>query len=787
MADKYRAINDLKHIPAFAGFILKHKLRDFVNIQYAISRELELPILKFYSHLSEEALAEYGMKAATSFLNYLADNKGEQLLEEALSGWKDDKLDFVSKDQVETDDLLLISYIRKQAFTNLLPAYTDDCRLIVDVVNELDHFFVAFDLKTANTYVGLLKQRISEDSYFKEKITDISPGFYYIYDIQKRKQVEQVSKLFSYLGYCENEYSEEDFFIKLMHPDDKDRANTYFKELKNNNNGEMSFFEYRLLTSDQQYKWMRNYETIYKRDINNSPTQLIGIAFDISKEYAIRNDLQFREMELLEAQELANMGSYTWDLNGGKTFRTAQIDKILGLNENDTLDELMERIHPADRGMVRNNIDAALKGDGEFEAEYRCIVKGVEKIVWGKGKVSFEEGKAVSMKGTVMDVTDKHHMLQKLQRSESLYKQAEMLNKLGNWTWEIKTDKLEWSDELFRIYGLEPQSEKVNFERFLSFIHPADKAERLTKLQEQMTHTRLVDYHFRIIAADGAEKILYGQSRVLMDEQGIPFKFIGTCQDVTKQKELENTLYQKTLELERSNASLSDFAFISSHDLKEPLRKIAIFGDKLRILQHGNLKPESVLSINKIVDAANRLQKMVDELLTLSQISSDQRFENCSLDEILKNALVFLEEEIKAVNAAIKYELLPVWHLNRVQFQQLFTNLLSNALKFRKKDCELKIRITHRYLAGEEVKSLNLDHLKKYLRIDFADNGIGFDKALQEKVFTMFQRLHGNKYTGTGIGLAICKKIVEHHNGVLLTEAEEGKGATFIIIIPELK
>ena len=378
------------------------------------------------------------------------------------------------------------------------------------------------------------------------------------------------------------------------------------------------------------------------------------------------------------------------------------------------------------------------------------------------------------------------HLLQekqKLIQTETLYKQTQALNKLGNWSWEIKSDKLYWSDELFRIYGLEPQSEILSFRRFISFIHPDDSEKRLQQLQYQLSHPGSSEYFFRIISADGKQKILYGQNEVLCDEQGIPSKITGTCQDVTKQKELEISLYQKTVQLEKSNESLQQFAYICSHDLKEPLRKISILGDRLGMLIKDRLDEQSATILGKITGTSMRLHRMIDDVLSISSISSVTNFTNQSLsgilDEVLQN--IGLEQHL----VKIEYRNLPRLTINGAQFRQLFQNLVINSIKFRKEGTDPHILIQQEYPTQEQIEKAGLDESLKYTCIRYQDNGIGFDPVYSEKIFGMFQRLHSqSSYEGTGIGLSICKRIVENHHGRIYAESKPGEGASFFILIP---
>jgi PAS domain S-box-containing protein len=775
-----------RHIPDFAQYILAHHMEVYVKIQIRLSRELDLPILKYFSHMSEAELETYSIQTSTEFLTYLAENKATEQLQLALDDWKKNQLKFVSQDQIALDDIFLITRMRKKTFLELLRSYTSDIDTIYKLVEEFDRFFLAYDRETTNTYIELLQNRLQENIYFKEKLSETSPGFYYIYDIKNDRQIQKTEKLFNYLGYSENDYKDDDrFFRSLIHPAELADADSYVGRMKDAGSEELHFFEYRLKEKNGSDKWMRNYESIYKKDENGKASQILGVAFDISKERFITDELVKREAELLEAQELANMGSYMWDINGNEGYRTPQTEKILGLKKEDRFDEFMEKIHPSDKKAVQEAVQQALHGTGGFDCEYRITVNGKEKIIWGRGKVTFKDGEPVNMKGTIMDVTNKHYMVRKLKRSEELYKQAQALNKLGNWTWEIKTDSLHWSDELYRIYGMEPQAEAVNFEKFISFIHPDDRETRLKQLEEQFATRALKEYYFKIIAADGAKKILYGQSQVLADEHNVPYKIIGTCQDVTKQKELEHSLYKKTVQLERSNASLEEFAYISSHDLKEPLRKIAVFADKLKTTNEAQLDASGKDTINKIVQATGRMQRMIDEILSLAQITSEHSFKEYNLTHLLDEVTASLETEIAEHKASIRYKDLPAAYINETQFRQLFLNLLSNSFKFRRPGISPVIEISHCLLPKAEVSLLNLDQGKKYLQISYTDNGIGFGAESANKIFTIFHRLHTrDQYEGTGIGLAICKKIVEHHHGSIQASGEPGKGAAFKIAIP---
>ncbi|WP_276133163.1 sensor histidine kinase [Polluticoccus soli] len=255
--------------------------------------------------------------------------------------------------------------------------------------------------------------------------------------------------------------------------------------------------------------------------------------------------------------------------------------------------------------------------------------------------------------------------------------------------------------------------------------------------------------------------------------------------DITSQIESENVLQQKNLQLEQSNSNLEEFAYVASHDLREPLRKIITFSGMIAETEKDNLSPKAKTFFERIVGAASRMQSMIEDLLSLSVISQNVKFERYSLQEVLHEATQDLDLKIKDKNARIDAEDLPAAYINPKQFRQLFLNLINNSLKFSKPDVPPVITIRSKYLTATEAAKLPLPRTGRYLKITLEDNGIGFENVYAEKMFQLFQRLHGKvDYEGTGIGLAICKKIVENHKGIIWANGEPGVGATFNIVIP---
>lgn len=262
---------------------------------------------------------------------------------------------------------------------------------------------------------------------------------------------------------------------------------------------------------------------------------------------------------------------------------------------------------------------------------------------------------------------------------------------------------------------------------------------------------------------------------------------LSITKDITEALKMNEDIAQKNLDLEKMNQELASFSYIASHDLQEPLRKILTFSSRLMDKHKDKLTEESVTLMNKIESSAYRMKTLIQNLLDYSRlVSVENQMERTDLDEILHNVLNDFELMIEQKQAQILYKHLPVVHAIPLQMNQLFYNMLSNALKFTGENTNPVIEISCRELPAEEVtENAGLNPLLPYCEIIFRDNGIGFDQKFAEKIFITFQRLNSvNDYPGTGIGLALSKKIVANHSGLIYAHSEENKGSAFHIILP---
>lgn len=260
--------------------------------------------------------------------------------------------------------------------------------------------------------------------------------------------------------------------------------------------------------------------------------------------------------------------------------------------------------------------------------------------------------------------------------------------------------------------------------------------------------------------------------------------FAKITRDLTKRKELER-LTQANLILEASNKELERFASIASHDLKEPLRKISMYSDFVMSDEKNPLSEKQKEYLVKVASSSTRMDRLVDDILQFSTLSARQHFEKCSLKTFASNVDELLEHIIAEKRAVFHYTDLPEAIVVPSQMRQLFQNLVSNALKFSKKEVPPEITIRHKFIKRENIQSGSLWPADEYLQLSFKDNGIGFSQEYAEKIFNLFDRLNSTTdYEGTGMGLAICKKIAENHGGTISASSEPGRGSEFIVVIP---
>lgn len=331
-----------------------------------------------------------------------------------------------------------------------------------------------------------------------------------------------------------------------------------------------------------------------------------------------------------------------------------------------------------------------------------------------------------------------------------------------------------------------------------SLLHPEDEAKARNLWKEAIATGRNFEGEVRLKAKDGSYQWHLSRGEAYRDETGEIKLWIGTYTEMQKQKmlslEFENAVLQRTKELQaaneelrKTNKELESFAYVSSHDLQEPLRKIQLFVNLIAGEESKNLSEKGKEYFEKVLSSAERMKELIEDLLAFSRIgSADTKAEIADLSKIISEVKAELQDVIEQKKATVEVKSVCNARIIPFQFYQLVQNLLSNALKFTDPSRAPHIVIEGKSIKGSELNNPHLSEHETYCHLRISDNGIGFEPEFQEQVFELFQRLHNQQlYPGTGIGLAIAKKIVENHKGIITATSELNQGSRFDIYLPE--
>ncbi len=376
------------------------------------------------------------------------------------------------------------------------------------------------------------------------------------------------------------------------------------------------------------------------------------------------------------------------------------------------------------------------------------------------------------LQATVRDITASKKAEERLLESERFLIEVQRIVNLGTYSMDIISGKWTSSEVLDNIFGIGSDYDK-SVEGWSAIINP-EWREIITDYfaKEVIGRKTKFDKEYKIIRQnDNAERWVHGIGSLKFNAENQPITMLGAIRDITETKKTEADLILKSEELARANAELEQFAYVSSHDLQEPLRTISNFAGLLEGKYAGKSDGNSDQYLKLIVNATTRMQNLIRDLLDLSRIGRNITFTKVDCNELLVEVIAEMDASIKESNAKIIYSILPILTGNKSGLKQLFLNLISNSIKFRNKNAALEIGIN----AAEK----NNEYL-----FAFKDNGIGIEEKYFNKLFVIFQRLNNAaEYPGTGIGLAICKKIVTQHKGKIWVESKLNEGSTFYFTI----
>lgn len=411
--------------------------------------------------------------------------------------------------------------------------------------------------------------------------------------------------------------------------------------------------------------------------------------------------------------------------------------------------------------------------------------------------VNDEMGEFEGILVTLNDVTDKVEARKKMEDAEERIRLAAEIAQIATWDLDLQTHTMIHSESLAMIFGYQ-KTAQLSYPEIMSQLNPDDLAYIVEKAFEQAMRNGIYKYEARITKRDGTSGWIRSHGQLFFDVNHEPLKILGTMIEITEEKTftelLEKQVAERTAELQnnninliKTNIELQSFVYVSSHDLQEPLRKIQTFISRLQDTEEMKFTDNARDYFDRINKASKKMQSLILDLLAYSRTNlTDKVFVLKDLQELAEEVKDDYAEVIAETHAAIEISGLYETKVIPFQFRQLLSNLIGNALKFTKTGINPLIVVKGSRVDGVEIKNLGANEQLTYCHISIADNGIGFDMGYKDRIFEVFQRLHNNTaYTGTGIGLAIVKKIVENHNGIITASGTENEGATFDIYIPE--
>jgi PAS domain S-box-containing protein len=324
---------------------------------------------------------------------------------------------------------------------------------------------------------------------------------------------------------------------------------------------------------------------------------------------------------------------------------------------------------------------------------------------------------------------------------------------------------------------------------WMAAVHPDDRDVASAAWAEAAASGRLYETEYRLRRKDGVDRWHLARALPIRNDQGRIDLWIGSITDIDDARRytenLERTVRTRTELLERSNRDLEQFAYVASHDLQEPLRKIQAFSDRLARRNRDQISTDGVESLDRILASASRMRSLINDLLSFSRVTTKSLpFTEVNLDVVAREVLVDLEERIAEAHATVDLGDLPTLQADPLQIRQLLQNLLGNALKFRKPGEPARVEVAARLLGPSDGPTGKVSP-GGWCELAVTDHGIGFEPEYADRIFQVFQRLHGRgQFEGTGVGLAISKKIVERHGGTIEAQGRPGDGATFVVCLP---
>ncbi len=573
-------------------------------------------------------------------------------------------------------------------------------------------------------------------------------------------------------GYNEDEVQSGNLTWRNLTPEDWTTA-TEEQMKKLASTGSIGPYEKEIFLKNGQRRWMR----FTGREIADGT--IAEYCFDIHDEKEAEAELRKSEERFRFISDGAQIGYWDWDLPTDTLEFSPRCKRMFGLPEGEavTYETFRSALHPEDRERTDQIVRACLDGTSppEYDNEYRAVwPDGTVHWLRAKGAATFQHGRALRMAGIVIDISEAKRVEKALEESMERIRHTEsqfqmLAESVPQLVWSCNpAGECDYLSSQWIAYTGIPSSEQLGY-RWLERLHPEDRSGTMAHWNHAVQSGEIFDVEYRILSRHGRYRWFKTRAMPHRNERGEIIKWFGTSTDIEDQKRVE-------AELRQANADLQQFAYSASHDLKQPLRNIVIYGQLLVRNASQQLDAETLKLLDVVIKNGQRMSQLLSDLLEYSSATRGEGEEPVSIVNprtALENVISSLQSSIAENGAVITHDSLPSVRMNEVHLQQLFQNLISNGIKYRKETEPPRLQIS-------------AEPAGYFWKFSIADNGIGIDPQHHAQVFGLFKRLHGKdaKYEGTGLGLAICQKIVERYGGRIWFESEVNKGTAFYFTLP---
>ncbi|TDK47272.1 PAS domain-containing protein [Algoriphagus formosus] len=602
---------------------------------------------------------------------------------------------------------------------------------------------------------------------------------YWELDMESRKLFwsDEIYRIWEISSEFEPDFN---FFKSTIHPEDRDD----FLATQDQALSESKPLDYvhRIILKDGKIKFVHERANI---DFNPKTGKQVfrGTVQDITEEKLIENELKSRNHFIESALENISIGVAVNEISSGKaTFMNNAFSEIYGWPKSTIKDveSFFKSAYPDPeyRAKISQQIMSDMQSGDPNRMQWQDIFittqDGKQRVVSAKNIPILDQDLMIS---TVWDETDRYWAEQTLKKSNERFHLATEAITDAIFDWNILGKKIFWGKGYHHLFGYPEEMQYVPEGFWESCVHPDDLPQILEDIQKARKdpNAKKWEGNYRFKKADGTYAFVKEQTSIQRDKTGKAIRIVGALQDISQRKRYEESL--KTLnqqlmisnrELEVSNKELEQFAYVASHDLQEPLRMISSFLGLIEKKYDEVLDEKGRQYISFAVEGAKRMRSIILDLLDFSRLKEASESKKwIPMSQIMEEVLLLNKKLIRDSGAKIVATALPTVYGQESGLIQLFNNLISNAIKYRKEEEKPKIKIT-----AEEHEN--------HWQFTVADNGIGIDPKYLDKIFIIFQRLHGREqYPGSGIGLSICKKITEIHGGKIWVESTLGEGSTF--------